>query len=142
MRRNSDPLLKTQPWKIFAVFYPLEMILSGIKRNGTVDTAGGHVVFEEHGRGGWYDAIAALRGVIDFHQIAQDRYSIRADTAPLTKFANKLDTGTPIFEPDIAAVEDAISSCKRQAMGLRVSQAIDIVKTIQIRDEFDKRNVA
>lgn len=142
MKRKPDPLLKTQPWKVFAVFHPLEMMLSGIKRNGTVDTEGDKVVFEEQGGGGWYDATAALRGVIDFHRIARDRYGIQAEIGALIEFADKLDTGAPIFESDLEAVEAAISSCKGQAMALRVSQAVDIVRILQIQAESEKRKVA
>ena len=142
MKRKPDPFQRTQPWKVFSVFHPIEQILAGIKRDGTIEVAGRQVVFKEHGRNGWYDAVAAIRGVIEFHQIAQDRYGILADTEPLAKFANKLDAGAPIFESDLESVALAITSCKRQAMALRVSQALDIVQTVQISAEFDKRKVA
>lgn len=138
MKRKSDPLLRLQPWKILAVFAPIERILHRLKADGTVDVAGRQIVFKEDGAGGWYDMPAALRGVIEFHRLAAERYGIPAETAGMHKFANKLQLGSPIFEADIAAVRADIDSCKRQAMQLRVSQADSIIRSVQISAEFDK----
>lgn len=137
MKRRYDPLLRTQPWRMTMVFGPIERILHRLESEGTVEVAGRHVVFKEDGRGGWYDAVAALRGVIEFHQLAQSRYGYPADVEALIKFANKLEAGAPIFEADIAQVRACIDSCKRQALQLRLSQADDIVKTIQISMRID-----
>ena len=137
MRRKPDPLLRTQPWRMTMVFGPIERILHRLESEGTVEVAGRHVVFKEDGRGGWYDAVAALRGVIEFHQLAQSRHGHPADVEALIKFANKLEAGAPIFEADLAQVSAGIASCKRQALQLRLSQADDIVKTIQISMRLD-----
>jgi hypothetical protein len=107
-------------------------MLARLEQDGTVDVAGRQVVFYEDSRCGWYDVVAALRGVIEFHQLAQSRHGHQADVDALRKFANKLEAGAPIFEDDLAQVHACIASCKRQAMQLRLSQATDIVRTIQI----------
>lgn len=138
MRRKFDPLLKTQPWKVVTVFGPIERILHRLEADGTIDVAGAHVVFKEDGRGGWYDAVAALRGVIQFHELAASRHNLPINVQALVKFANKLEVGAPIFERDIAEVRVCIAACKRQALQLRVSQATDIVDTIRISMELDK----
>lgn len=138
MKRQPDPLLKTQPWRILAVFAPLERVLHRIEVDGTVETDGRHVVFREDGRGGWFDIVSALRGVIEFHQIATARHGHPADVAALERFANKLHTGTPVFEGDLVAIRASIASCKAQAMRLRVSEAVDILKTVQVGAELDR----
>lgn len=138
MKRKPDPLLRTQPWRILAVFSPIERVLHRLEADGTVEVAGRQVVFKEDGRGGWYDMVAALRGVIEFHQVATARYGIPADVAPLEKFANKLHAGSPIFEADLVAVRAGIASCKAQAMRLRVSQASDIIQTVRVSAELDR----
>lgn len=138
MRKQYDPLLRCMPWKIMMVFSPLETVLNRIEKEGTVDEAGLQVVFREDMRGGWYDLVAALRGVIEFHEIAQVRHQLPADLEAMAKFANKLEAGMPVFESDLASVREGIASCKRQAMQLRLSQATDIVQTIQIRSELDR----
>jgi len=138
MKRKPNPRLRTCPWKITMVFGPIERVLHRLQIDGTIETAGRQIVFKEDGRGGWYDMIAALRGVIEFHQIAEARYGIPAEVQALIKFANKLETGTPIFETDLADVHICIDTCKRQAMNLRISQAQDIVDTIRVGIQMDR----
>ena len=138
MNRKPDPYMRLVPWRIYAVFAPLDRILHRMEVDGTVDVHGRQIVFREEGRGGWYDTLAALRGVAEFHDLATSTYGIHADTAPLWKLAAKLDAGSPIFEQDIAAVRSSIFSCKRQAMQMRVSQADALIRTVQISAEMDK----
>lgn len=138
MKKKPDPLLKTQPWKVISVFWPIERILHRLETDGTVDAAGRQIVFYEDGNSGWYDLVAALRGVIEFHQLAEARYKLPAAVEALIRFANKLDASSPIFETDLAAVRASIESCKRQAMSLRLSQATDILQTVRISMAMDK----
>ncbi len=137
-RRPYDPLLKHQPWRIFAVFHPLESVLDRLEREGTVDAVGRQIVFREESRGELYDLPAALRGVIEFHQLAEVKYSIDGETGAMEKFANKLEYGMPVFESDIAAVRENIATCKRQAMALRVSQATALIDAVRIGAEVDR----
>jgi len=136
--RHYDPLLKHQPWRIFAVFHPIESVLDRLERDGTVDTVGRQIVFREESVGDIYDLPAALRGVIEFHQLAQSKYGITAETGAMEKFANKLDYGMPVFEEDLAAVRANITSCKRQAMSLRVSQAVGLIDAVRIGAEVER----
>lgn len=136
--KRIDPLLRHQPWKIAAVFFPIEHILSRLEIDGTVEVAGRQVVFKEDMKGGWYDAVAALRGVIQFHELAASRHNLPVDVSAMVRFANKLESGSPIFEPDLEAMKTCIDACKRQAMKLRVSEATSIVDTIRISAEIDK----
>jgi hypothetical protein len=135
-------MLRCCPWRVFAVFAPIERILSRLEIDGTVEVAGRQVVFKEDSKGGWYDAPAALRGVAEFHDIAASRYHIPANTDPLWKFAAKLDAGMPLFEADIIGVRASIESCKQQAMRLRVSEAESILRTVQIGEQLDKTRKA
>lgn len=136
--KRIDPLLRTQPWKITAVFDPIERVLHRLESDGTVEAQGAQIVFREECRGNWYDLPVALHGVIEFHKLAESRYNLPVDVAAMEKFANKLRLGSPIFEQDLADVRTCIASCKRQALQLRVSQAADIVKTVQISVELER----
>ena len=136
--KRIDPLLRHVPWKIAAVFFPLERVLSRIEIDGTVETAGRQVVFHEDSKNGWYDLVAALRGVIQFHDLAASRHSLPIDLSAMVRFANKLEAGSPIFESDIEAMKTCINACKQQAMKLRVSEATSIVDTVRISAEMDR----
>ena len=136
--KRLDPLLKCQPWKVLCVFQPLEQVLTRIEKDGTIDVAGRQVVFKEDMRGGWYDMVAALRGVIEFHELAEKLHGVPANVEAMRKFANKLEASMPIFEQDIADVRECILSCWKQAMTLRVSQATSIVDTVRIGAEMER----
>lgn len=130
--------MSSQPWKVEMVFGPIERILHRMQADGTIDCAQGRPVFREEGRGGWYDLVAALRGVIEFHEIVESRHGIAADTDGMIRLANKLDLAAPIFEEDIARVRANIDTCKRQALRLEIDEAADIVQTIRIGAELDR----
>jgi len=130
--------LSTQPWKVDMVFGPIERILHRLEADCTIDSAQGRPVFHEDGKGGWYDVVEAVRGVIAFHQLAEARHGLTADVDGLIRFANKLHSGAPIFEQDLALVRANIDTCKRQALRLLLDEATDIVQTIRIGTELDK----
>jgi len=137
-RRPYDPKLKHQPWRIFAVFHPLESVLDRLERDGTVDAVGRQIVFREESAGELYDLPAALRGVIEFHQLAEVKYGIDSETGALERFANKLEYGMPVFAADLDAVRENIATCKRQAMALRVSQAASLIDAVRIGAEVER----
>lgn len=82
--------------------------------------------------------VAALRGVIEFYEIAERLHGVPANVEAMRKFANKLESAMPIFEQDIADVRECIRSCWKQAMTLRVSQATSIVDTVRVGAEMDR----
>lgn len=136
MKRRPDPLLRTQPWRIWSVWQPVERIIDRIELEGVVDAAGGVPVFQENS--GWYEVVPALQGIIEFHVHAQARYGLPCEVSGLAKLAKKLDAGAPLFSADIAGARASMASCWRQAMQLRVSQAIDLVRTVQISMALDQ----
>ena len=138
MRKQYDPLLKCMPWKVMMVFQPLETVLNRLENEGTIDVAGRQVVFKEDMRGGWYDMVAALRGVIQFNELAERLHGVPANIDAMRKFANKLESSMPVFEQDIADVRECIRSCWKQALTLRVSQATSIVDTVRIGAEMER----
>lgn len=126
-----------------SVFSPIERVLHRLESDCTVDTVGRQIVFKEDSNGGWYDLPEAIKGVVDFHDLAARKYGLPIDVSPMRRFANKLESGSPIFEQDLEAVKDCIAACKQQALKLRVSQAADIVDTIRIGAEIERvRSVA
>ena len=137
-RKPYDPTLKTQPWRISAVWAPIEQVLSRIARSGEVDAVQGRPVFYEDSKGGWYEIAPALRGCIDFHRLAGTRHGLTADVAPLEKIANKLDAGTPIFMADLDAAFAAIAQCKRAALSLRITQALRLVDDCRIKFKLEE----
>lgn len=138
MKRTSGPLLRVVPWRVMAVFDPLERILSRLEMDGTVEAHGRQVVFKEDSSG-YYDLPAAIQGVVEFHRLAEKQYAIPVHVDAMERFANKLEAGSPVFEHDLEAVHSDIASCRGQAMKLRVSQAAAIIRTVQIQAELERK---
>ena len=136
--KRPDPLLRTQPWKVMAVLSPIEGILKRLESDGTVDAIGRQIVFTESSSGERFDLPEAIRGVVDFHELAASKYGLPIDVDALRRFANKLHAGSPIFEADVEASRRCLQACWSQAMQLRVSQAADLVRTVQIGAEIEK----
>ena len=136
--KRLDPLLRTQPWKVMAVLSPIEGILKRLESDGTVDAIGRQIVFTESSSGERFDLPEAIRGVVDFHELAASKYGLPIDVDALRRFANKLHAGSPIFEADVEASRRCLKACWSQAMQLRVSQAAELVRTVQIGAEIEK----
>ena len=138
MKKKPDPRLRTVPWRAMAVFSPLETVLNRLEKDGTVDAVGKQIVFTEESRGDRYDLPEAIRGVVDFHRIAQEKYGLPAEFDALDKFANKLDAGSPIFESDLSDVKREIETCRQQAYQLRISQAVYLLDAVRLGSEVDR----
>jgi len=136
--KRIDPLLRTCPWRVMAVFSPIERVLHRLEADCTVDTVGRQIVFREQGNGELYDLPAAIKGVVDFHELAASRHGLPIDVSAMRRFANKIENGSPIFEQDLEAVKACIAACKQRALKLRVSQAADIVDTVRIGAEIER----
>lgn len=124
--------MATQPWRIVAVFGPIERILHRIEADGTIDAVQGRPVFYEDSNAGWYEFVEAIRGIIQFHLLAAERLGEQADVLGLARLANKLDAGSPLFEADIEAAYRSIEICKRQALRLTIGAAGEMLQTVQI----------
>lgn len=128
--------LAERPERIHGVWSPLERLLDRIEATGDIDAARGRPVFSE--AGAWYEVAPAVAGIVEFHELANRRHGIRADTSALVKLARKLDHGTPLFDADLNAARACIAACKRQAARLTVAQAVSIVRTVQIGIEMER----
>ena len=138
MKRKPDPLIRTMPWRAMAVLSPLEEVLRRLDKDGTVDAIGKRIVFTEASRGDRYDLPEAIRGVVDFHRLAREKYGLPLDVAAMARFAEKLDAGSPIFESDISAVRANIESCRQQAYQMRISQAVEVLDAVRIGAELER----
>lgn len=124
--------LALMPWKVAAVWAPLEQVLARIELDGTVETAMGKPVLHDDANSGWYEIAPAVEGIAQFHEIAASRHGWAIDLRPLHQMAAKLRYGTPIFASDISAVRACAETCKRHAMQLTGREAEDILQTVRI----------
>lgn len=124
--------LALTPWKVQAVWAPLDQVLSRIELDGTVETAMGKPVLHDDANSGWYEIAPAVEGIAQFHEIAAARHGWAIDLGPLHRIAAKLRYGSPIFASDIAEVRACAETCKRHALQLTGTEAEDILQTVRI----------
>lgn len=138
---TGEQLLKTQPWKIAAVFNPLEAILNQLEQYGTIDVE--HFtdkpIFRDHNDGKWYETPIAIMGVVDAYQMHQERRGIDLQLDPLRKLAKKLEYGMPIFDTDTKACRECLSRMKRETMTMTANYASSLIVEFQIKEELMKR---
>jgi hypothetical protein len=129
--------LAERPERIHAVWSPLEKMLAEMESTGEVDAERGKPVFFEEEHRGWYEVAPALQGLIEVHALAAQRYGKEIDLEPLRKLSKKFDCGAPVFPEDLAKVRTCISNCKRMDGSLTVTQAVDLIQTIQIHNALN-----
>jgi hypothetical protein len=139
-RSEGQRLLKTQPWKIAAVFNPLEAILNQLEQQGTIDveTYTGRPIFKDHNDGHWYESPVAIMGVVDAYAIHEQRRGIDLDMAPLRQLAKKLDVGMPIFPSDTASCRECLKRMKAETMTMTADYARGLIVDFQIKEELQK----
>lgn len=136
MRANDDDPtpMTSDPVRALSAWEPVSQLIDQIESTGTVLYAGSKVVMYDKENGEYMDdATNAMRGVIEFHDLANEKISAKADTEQLKRFANKLDSGSMISQFDIDKTRAAIDSCIRQAMTMTVGQAKSLADTVCIR---------
>lgn len=136
---SGGVLLKSQPWKMKAVFGPLESILDQLERDGTVDCAtNGAPVFKDNVDGHWYCTVSALNGVIEAYEIHERRYNRTLGLEPLRILSNKLQYGMPIFESDTKAARECLVRMRVETMQMTADYAKQLTKDFQIKEALEK----
>lgn len=138
-RAPGSALLKTQPWRLNAVFSPLESIIAQLEQHGTCDVAqDGTPIFLDAIDGCWYDTCVALDGVSEAFELHTERSGQSLNMRPLRQLSNKLRAGMMIFESDTAALKESLHAARSACMGMTIDYASDLIKTIRIREEMDR----
>ena len=138
-KANSDNIpLRACPWKIRDVFDPIEKVLDGIARHGTVEEARGRVVFSvpEEGR---FELVPAIEGLVDFHLIAAKNHGVTLHLGPLSRFAKSLEVGKPVTMLELRNARAAIDEMKLFALRhLTVGEAKSTLTTFRIQMELER----
>jgi hypothetical protein len=139
-RWNGDGIkLRAQPWKVAAVFNPLEAILDQLEQHGTIDaTPSGVAIFKDAIDGHWYESSVALMGVVDAYEIHERRTGRTIDLAALAQLANKLKYDMPIFSDDTRACRACLVRMKVETIQMTAGYAKQLIKDFQIKEEMEK----
>jgi hypothetical protein len=139
-RWNGDGIkLKAQPWKVAAVFNPLEAILDQLEQQGTIDATPAVVaIFKDAIDGHWYESSVALMGVVDAYEIHERRTGRKIDLAALAQLANKLKYDMPIFSDDTQACRACLARMKAETVQMTAGYAKQLITDFQLMEELQK----
>jgi hypothetical protein len=138
-RDPAKCLIKTQPWRLNAIFDPLLAIVDQLERDGTKDVANnGIAIFKDVVDGHWYDSSVAIMGVVDAYEIHEKRAGIKIDMEPLRLLAKKLEVDMPVFASDTEAVRACFDRMRRASMTMTLGYARELIRDTQIQEAAQK----
>lgn len=129
--------LRVLPWRVAAVFNPIESILSQLETDGTITTSeDGMPMFKDEGDGTWYASADALEGLIeafDIHRLRADRgYSLE----PLRELAVKVRDLAPVYLEDIQAARQCLAVLRAESLEMTAGYAADLIRDFKKNDEI------
>lgn len=142
-RSSAHVKLRAQPWKIHAVFEPIEAILDEIEHSGTVSvTEDGTPIFSEMAHNEIYEFVPSLGGLIEAFDLHAERNSLPIVTEPLKRMCVKLDKGQMLDQFDMADCRRSIALLKGQSADMEAEYAYKLIRDIQIKFEIEGRQEA
>ena len=131
--------LRTQLWKVAAVFDPLTATLDQLERDGTIDVAGnGTAVFKDAVDGNWYDSHVAIMGVVEAYEIHERRQQRNLNLEPLRRIANMLKYGMPIGSADTVAARACLDRMRVETLDMTADYAKQLIKDFQIMEAMQE----
>ncbi len=138
-RDPANCLIKTQPWRLNAVFDPLLAIVDQLDQHGTIDVSGnGTPMFKDVVDGYWYDSAYAIMGVVDVYEIHEKRADVKIDMEPLRVIATKLRDDLEITTEDIKQVRACCDRMRTASMAMTVGYAAELIRDTQIQEAAQK----
>ena len=138
-RNRLSPRLRTQPWRVSAVFQPLESVLLQIEQTGEVTTDGkGMPMFKDAGDGHWYATTPAIEGIVEAYATHELRSGRLMPLDNLRRFAKKLEYASPLTLDDCAAVRRDLAALRSETLAMTVEYAASLVRTTQIKIELER----
>lgn len=136
--RAGHVKLRAQPWKIRAVFEPVEAILDEIEQSGMVSvTEDGKPIFSELAHNDVYEFVPSLCGLIDAFDLHAERNALPIVTDALKQVCVKLDKGQMLDQYDLSGARQSIAALKTQSGDMEADYAYRLIRDIQIKFELE-----
>lgn len=135
-----DPLtikLRLLPWRIAAVFNPIESIITQMETEGTITTSdSGMPMFKDTGDGTWYASADALEGLIEafeIHRLRAERdYSLDA----LRQLAVKVRELAPVYREDTDGARQCLAVLRAESLEMTAGYAANLIRDFKKNDEI------
>lgn len=134
---EDNALLKTQPWRIKALFDPLLAIVEQLEIEGTTDIQNdGTAVFKDVVDGYWYESYTAIMGVVDVFEIHEKRAGVMIDLEPLRRLALKLKNDVDILLCDTEDCRACFARMHSASLIMTVGYASELIKDTLIQEKM------
>ncbi|MBC3906222.1 hypothetical protein [Undibacterium umbellatum] len=135
----DNALLKTQPWRIKALFDPLLAIVDQLECDGTADIQNdGTAVFKDVVDGYWYESYTAIMGVVDVFEIHEKRAGVVIDMEPLRRLASKLKNDVDILLCDTEDCRACFNRMHSATLRMTVGYASGLIRDTQIQEQVER----
>ncbi|SIT50492.1 conserved hypothetical protein [Paraburkholderia piptadeniae] len=132
-------MLRTQPWKVAAVFGSVEKILDQLDTDGTITTAeDGTPLFRDDSDQCFYEMAPSLRGLTDAFDLHSSRNTRPVTTAGLLALLAKLEAKEEVDDDDIAIARESVRLMRAESMNFTADYANQIVRDTQIKFELER----
>lgn len=136
-RDPRDIKLRLLPWRVSAVFDPVDAILRQLENDGTITTSeAGIPMFKDNGDGTWYASADALEGLIeafDIHRLRAGRdYSLDA----LRALAVKVRDLAPVYPEDTKAARACLAVLRAESLDMTAGYATDLIQDFKKNEEI------
>ena len=129
----SNLRVRTQPWRLDAMFGPLEEMLLHIAREGTLEeTEAGALLYVSPSSGKPYEVPEAIDGYADIFTLVRSRDPACPDVAPLHKVVAQLRAGA-VTEAAIEAALSSLAAVRAYASGQPVHVIADAARSVALR---------
>lgn len=135
-RNSNRPMLH----EVQMVFGPAEAFLDELATGWVSCVATGEPVFKECD-GNLYEAIPAMRGLVDAMERICRHYAVDLDFSPAVKLCNKLEASMPVMPENVAAARAVFDLAKAYYRKMDAYVVRGLVNTELLAYEFEKRGM-
>jgi len=135
---NAGKTLRTEPWKVAAVFGPVESILDRLERDGEISIdPDDRPLFNDQIDGNHYALAPSMRGLTDAFDLHRERQGKPLVSSGLLGLVSRLESGDDIDQADIDAARKSVAAMRADALEMSGEYAAGLVKTCQIKFEME-----
>jgi len=142
---RGSKLIKHEPWRLQAVFAPIEHIINELDENEEVlvmvDDGEEVPCFTHWLDGNTYPIKPSLEGLCDSFDMHAERWDRPFHSDGLRDLMRLLEDGADLCQLDLSRARDSIKAMRAEAALMTIRYASDLVTTTQIKIEIHNRMV-
>ncbi|MCM1516249.1 MAG: hypothetical protein NC080_07565 [Paraprevotella sp.] len=124
----ASRLCKTQ-----RIMQPLDSLIEGMERYGTVDTIRNNVVVHDVAAQEWYELLPCARGFLDVFEIWARRHNYALKTTGIHQLISRLEYSAPVTPLELDAAKKELNEVRRIMQRADVASLLEAVRDAGIK---------